>query len=243
MRFAATIVLAVTTTVGLACAASGPELRDPQARIAAKRLAALPTQGRIFLVGPKADRDADQELDETVRQNVDDSINYRLHEHGGRAFAGAATAQLEHFAEFHHWSWGAMHDIMAERLGDVPAAHKSVTEWRFPRDVRSWRPVLNSDFVLVSFILYVYRPPEIHFRTPAMAVGEMMAQSNDPPDSMSLTGGGSRVIACVVALDGGRIVWCNFIPNNSVRMQERPAAQSAVDVLLKDMLKLADGVP
>jgi hypothetical protein len=35
------------------------------------------------------------------------------------------------------------------------------------------------------------------------------------------------------------MVWCNFIPNNSVVMQERPAAQSAVDVLLGDMLKLA----
>jgi len=242
MRSAATIAMTVMATLGLACA-SGPQLRDPQARIAAKRLAALPTQGRIFLVGPKAGRDTVQELDETVRQNVDDSINYRLHEHGGRAFAGAATAQLEHFAEFYHWSWGAMHDIMAERLGDVPAAHESVTEWRFPRDLRSWRPVLNSDFVLVSFILYVYRPPEIHFRTPASAFGELMEQSKDPPDSTSLTGGGSRAIACVVALDGGRIVWCNFIPNNNVKMQERPAAQSAVDLLLTDMLKLADAVP
>ena len=234
--------MALLAPLALACA-TRPELRDPQWRIAAKRLAALPTQGRIFVVGPKAGSDADEELSSTVRQNVDDSINYRVHQHGGRAFGSAATAQLEHFTDFYHWSWGAMHEIMAERLGNVPAAHESVSEWRFPRDLRSWRTVLNSDFVIVSFILYVYRPPEIHFRTPAMAFGELMEQSKDPPDSMSLTGGGSRAIACVVELDRGHIVWCNFIPNNSVNMQERPAAQAAVDLLLVDMLKLADSTP
>ena len=214
-----------------------------RAHIAAKRLAALPTQGRIFVVGPQAGRDADADLSATVRTNVDDSINYLVHQHGGHVFGSAATAQLEHFTEFYNWSWRAMHEIVAERLGNVPAAHRSVAEWRFPGDLTSWRPVLNSDFVLVSFILYVWRPPGFHYPSPALAVGEIIKESNDPPDSTSITGASSRAIACVVAIDGGHIVWCNFIPNNSVTMQERPAAQSAVDVLLDDMLKLADSAP
>ena len=242
MRAAVTVATAALATLGLACA-SGPELRDPQARIAAKRLAALPTQGKIMLVGPEASRDADQELSATVRGNVDDSINYRLHQHGGHVFGSAATSRLEHFTEFYNWSWRAMHEIIAERLGKAPAAHRSVAEWRFPGDLTSWRPVLNSDFVLVSFILYVYRPPEIHGPSVAAAANRMVNEADEPADSTSLTGAGSRAIACVVAIDGGHIVWCNFIPNNSVMMQERPAAQSAVDVLLTDMLQLADGVP
>ncbi|HEY4393163.1 MAG TPA: hypothetical protein VGP64_03830 [Polyangia bacterium] len=242
MRAGVTIVTALVATLDLACV-SGPQLRDPQARIAAKRLAALPTQGRIFVVGPRGGRDADKELSATVRKNVDDSINYRVHQHGGHVFGNAATAKLEHFIEFHNWSWRAMHEIVAERLGKVPAAHRSVAEWRFPGDLKSWRPVLSSDFLLVSFVLYVWRPPELQWPSLAVAIAEMAKESKDPPDSMSITGAGSRMIACVVAIDDGHIVWCNFIPNNSVTMQERPAAQSAVDVLLSDMLRLADGVP
>jgi len=250
MRSTVTVVVAVLATLGLACA-SGPELRDPQARIAAKRLAALPTQGKITVVGPEGGADADQELSTTVRKNVDDSINYLVHQHGGHVFGREATLSLEHYTEFENWSWHAMHQIIAERLGKAPAAHRSVAEWRFPGDLASWRPVLNSDFVLVSFILYTYRPPKFHPDAvllaqinPYLAMGELLVkesqQPQEPPDSTSITGAGSRAIACVVAIDGGRIVWCNFIPNNSVTMQERPAAQSAVDVLLTDMLKLAD---
>ncbi|HLK89477.1 MAG TPA: hypothetical protein VKZ18_06270 [Polyangia bacterium] len=219
--------------LGLGCV-TGPALRDPQARISSARLAALPAQVDAFRWVPGGRRVGDHELMETVRGNVDDSINYRLGLHGARSFVSSATGRLEHFSEFYHWSWRTLHEIMAERLGDAPATHKSVAEWRFPADIASWRPVLNADFVLVSFILYGdSRDPSI--RNLVFAGGAA--------EGAALTGSGSRAIACVVALNEGRVVWCNFIPNNSVVMQERPAAQSAVDLLVGDMLKLADQVP
>ena len=222
-------------TMLIACT-TGPELRDPHVRIAAPRLAALPTQGQVFVVGPRGRKISDEELSGAVLRNVNDSINYRLQQHGGRSFGSAATARLDHFSEFYHWSWAAMNEIMAERLGNAPAIHRSVADWRFPRDITSWRPALNAEFVLVSFIFYA--DPGTGLHGPRVDLERSMAT-----DSLSLTGAGSRAIACVVALDGGYMVWCNFIPNNSVRMQERSAAQSAVDVLLDDMLKLADAAP
>ncbi len=129
-----------------------------------------------------------------------------------------------------------MNEIMAERVGDEPANHRSVADWKFSPDITSWRSVLNADFVLVSFVLYAYAYAYTDTVGRAVDVERMMT-----PDSLSLSGAGSRAIACIVALDSGRMVWCNFIPNNSVRMEQRPAAQSAVDVLLGDMLKIADG--
>jgi hypothetical protein len=224
---------AVLATMLLSCA-TGPELRDPRVRIAATRLAALPAQGQIFVVGSRGRKISDAALSGAVLGNVNDSISYLLHQHGARSFGSAATARLDRFSEFFHWSWGAMNEIMAERLGNEPAIHRSVAEWRFRHDITSWRPVLDADFVLVSFILYAAPGGGLH--GPGVDLERSMTA-----DSLSLTGAGSRAIACVVALDSGQIVWCNFIPNNSVTMQERPAAQSAVDVLLGDMLKLGDG--
>jgi hypothetical protein len=173
----------------------------------------------------------DHELTEIVKRNVDDSINYRLLPQGGHAFASAATARLEQFAEFFHWSWRAMHEIMAERLGQEPATHRSVAEWRFPRDITSWQTALNADFVLVSFVLYGTRG---HDPEPAW----MDVERSTAAEGAGLTGSGSRAIACIVALNDGRVVWCNFIPNNSVTMEARSAAQSAVDVMLGDVLPL-----
>jgi hypothetical protein len=235
MQARATVATTVLAALGLACT-TGPELRDPRARIATTRLAALPTQAKAYVVGPRGRRISDEAFSQTVRGNVDDSINYLVHQHGGHVFGSAATARLDHFNEFYHWSWDALNEIMAERLGKESATHRSVAEWRFPRDITSWRPVLNADFALVSFFLYAYQGDDLHW--PRIDLERAMVD-----DTTSLTGAGSRAIACIVALDGGQMVWCNFIPNNSVRMQERPAAQSAVDVLLGDMLKLADGVP
>jgi len=229
------VAASVLATMLLSCT-TGPELRDPRARVAATRLVALPAQGQIFVVGPRGRKISDAVLSRVVLENVNDSINYLLHQHGGRSFGSAATARLEHFTEFYHWSWDAMNEIMAERLGNEPANHRSVAEWRFPRDIASWRPVLNAEFVLVSFILYA--DPGQGLNGPSVDLERSMT-----PDALSLTGAGSRAIACVVAVDSGHMVWCNFIPNNSVRMQERSAAQSAVEVLLGDMLKLADGAP
>ena len=225
------MLVAVLAAVFLSCT-TGPELRDPRVRIAAARLAALPAQGQIFVVGPRGRKISDQELSGAVLGNVNDSINYRLQQHGGRSFGSAATARLERFTEFYHWSWDAMNEIMAERLGNEPAIHRSVVDWRFPHDITSWRHVLDAEFVLVSFFFYADPGQGLH--GPAVDLERSMA-----PDALSLTGAGSRAIACVVALESGHMVWCNFIPNNSVVMQERPAAQSAVDVLLGDMLKLA----
>ena len=235
MHSRAKVAASVLATMLLSCT-TGPELRDPRARVATTRVAALPAQGQIFVVGPRGRKISDAVLSRVVLGNVNDSINYLLHQHGGRSFGSAATARLEHFTEFYHWSWDAMNEIMAERLGTEPALHRSVAEWRFPHDITSWRPVLNAEFVLVSFILYADPGQGLH--GPGVDLERSMT-----PDALSLTGAGSRAIACVVAVDSGHMVWCNFIPNNSVRMQERSAAQSAVDVLLGDMLKLADGAP
>ena len=217
--------------LSLACA-TGPALRDLQARIAPARLAALPTQVDAFTWGPGGRHVGDHELTEIVRRNVDDSINYRLLPQGGRMFASAATARLDQFAAFYHWSWRAMHEIMAERLGQEPATHRSVAEWRFAGSISSWQPMLKADFVLVSFVLYGTRGRD--FGAAAADVERSVAA-----EGSGLTGSGSRAIACIVALNDGRVVWCNFIPNNSVAMEERPAAQSAVDVLLGDVLPLA----
>jgi hypothetical protein len=222
------MTVAALVTLSLACV-TGPALRDPQARIAPARLAALPTQVDAFTWGAQGQRVGDHELTETVRRNVDDSINYRLLQHGGRTFASAATARLDQFAAFYHWSWRAMHEIMAERSGQQPTTHRSVAEWKFPREITSWQSALKADFVLVSFVLYGTRGADF-------CSDRSVPFCGTAAEGSGLTGSGSRAIACIVALNDGRVVWCNFIPNNSVAMQERPAAQSAVDVLLGDLL-------
>jgi hypothetical protein len=208
------IPVAVLATLGLACA-HGPSLRDPQAAITPARLAGLPTQVNVFIWLKGGARGYDEELSSAVRENVDDSFNYALKQRGGRAFASAGTSRLDHYAEFYRWTGRAMKEILAESTGDSPGAHRSVTEWRYTGDLAAWQPVLNADFVLVSFFHYSKR-----------------GRGSVAADAAGLTGSGSRAIACVVALQNGRVVWCNYIPNNSVAMEERGPAQSAVDYLL-----------
>lgn len=214
MRTRPTIAVMLLATLGLACA-HGPSLRDPQVLIAPARVAGLPTQVNVFVWLKGGVRGYDDDVTGDVQQNVDDSFNYALRQRGGRTFASAGTSRLVHYADFYRWSGLALKQILAELVGDYAAAHHSVTEWRYPGDLTAWRPVLNADFVLVSFFHYGKR-----------VEGSMVA------DAAGLTGAGSRAIACVVALQSGRVVWCNYIPNNSVAMEERGRAQSAVDYLI-----------
>jgi hypothetical protein len=203
---------------GTGCATL-PAMSDPSVQIVPGRLAAFPSYGGSFLLGFAGPTfQGDQSVD--ARKNVDDAINYRLARSGGHSFLPGTVAALEHATEFFHWSHRMLSDVTLERVGsrEREHRHRSVADWRFPRNLASWRTTLSADFVLVS-MFYEGTDTVARAAMPGFAGGKAAR----------------RAISCVVQLDDGRVVWCQLVERFYSDLGSRAGAQELVDKLLRGL--------
>lgn len=204
-----------------------PAMQYPGIEVVPQRLAAFPSDGVEWTYDFSGTRMVDREGSVTAQKNVDDSINYRLRRRGGHSFRADALDRVEQGRAFYGWVIDAMSEIMAERLGLSKQRHTTVGDWRFSGGLESWRGPLDADFVLVSMFIDGHNTP-----------GRALA--------VSLAGGwraAQRAIFCVVHLESGRIVWCNFdgAINRDLRM--RAQAQEEVDWELEKTLLVRAAAP
>ena len=207
-----------------------PEMRVASVSVASRRIAALPTEGVVFdydFQGHKTVSSTDTVI---AKKNFDDAINYRLRQHGGRAFRAAAIGDLPHATPFHLWFVSSLKEIRDERLGRAHDTHETVGDWKFSSSLGSWRAVLDADYVLVS-----------QFIDGRNTIGrELMAHLVAGPVTIP------DAIACLVHLETARVVWCSY-QNTMTKMKSdltfRADAQAQVDSLLGEMLLAGDVAP
>jgi hypothetical protein len=231
--------------VGSGCATSGtPATSGP---IVSRRLAALPADGVVgdcqsdaphapMIVNPRATVIAEK--------TFDDSVNYRVSQHGGRAFRAAAIDGLPHAYPFHLWVHSTLREIM--RYG-------SASDLKFSSSLGAWRTVLDADFILVSLFSDNHSSLGLGCgETPAYLggglVGELVVQLASLPLEKRESGASANwslpqgEIACVIHLETSRIVWCKGRRLND-DLSVRFAVQTGVDSLLNEMLVAGDGAP
>jgi hypothetical protein len=205
---------------GLAFSLSGcltSAMQYPGIDVTSKRVAAMPSEGVVW--------DCDFYGKETVaaedtlkaKQNIDDSINYRVRRAGGRSFGPASVGLLDGAQAFRSWAVDTLSEIMLERIEPSARKHATVGDFRFPNDLESWRSLLDADFVLfTTFILG------------RETMGRALAVGSPTP--------AQRAIACVVHLHSRRVVWCQFDDLMSNNLLVREGAQKEVDRLIGEML-------
>lgn len=204
-----------------------PALQYPAVQVASHRLAAFPSYVKEWEYDADGKKTLDDQGAATARMNLDESIGYRVWQHGGRFVGVASIAGLEQVGDFHQWALDAMTEIGAERLGYATKKHETVGDWGFGRSLGSWRAALDADFVLVSMFLDGHNTPGRGLKV--LFVGGRLAAR--------------RGIICAVQLQSGRIVWCNFDSAVNVNFMSRSEAQSEVDHLLDEMLRKGEAVP
>ncbi|HLK93395.1 MAG TPA: hypothetical protein VKZ18_26115 [Polyangia bacterium] len=214
----------------LAAAGCGgtPLMYLPGTTVASRRLAAFPSDGIYWTFYADGKMKVAREGSVTARANVDESIAYRVQQHGGQVFRAPALENLPYAPAFHEWAFDSLVEIMDERRGRAHRKHGSVGDWVFRTSLARWRTELNADYVLVS----------------AFSDGH-----NTPQRQIGLVfGGGLRAlrpaITCAVQLQTGRIVWCNFFQDfQGGDLLGRAGAQELADGLLEPMLRAGDGAP
>lgn len=188
---------------------------------------AFPTDGIFWNWDFYDEATVDLKKSSTARKNLDVSVHYRVQRHGGHFVRVESLEGLGNASAFHNWSFAAMGEIMAERMGHSRQTHRTVGDWRFRASLAGWRTFLDADFVLVSRFLDGHnsagRALAVNF-----AGGQLAAR---------------RVIFCAVHLQSGRIVWCKFDHNFTGNLMTRGGAQLAVDSMLQELLLAGETTP
>ncbi|MEP6652596.1 MAG: hypothetical protein ABJA82_04520 [Myxococcales bacterium] len=203
----------------LAGGCATPAMRVPGVQVVPSRVVALPTDGVVWEWDFSGNRVVSEQHTVEAVRNVDNSIDRRLRPLGGRSVAAETLDGLPSVSLFHDWATRMLKEIMAERLGRARSTHESVAEWRYSKELTTWRDELKADFVLVSM-----------FMDGRNTAGRSLA--------VMFAGGAlaaRRAITCVVRLQDGRVVWCNLIDFQHP-LDEPGGAQLFVHTLLDDLL-------
>jgi hypothetical protein len=196
----------------------------PGPQVVSRRLAALPSEGLAWNWDFYGKRTIDEPGGSEARQNIDDSITYRVRRHGGHSFRAASIEGLEHAQAFRSWAVDTLAALIVERVSDAEPPRVRYADLRFSESLESWRAPLDADFVLITFFL---DGRDTQGRAFAVAVGGGYRAAQ-------------RAISCAVHLQRARIVWCNFDAKVKNNLRQRWSAQQEVDLLLGDMLGQGD---
>lgn len=196
---------------------STPAMQYPGTQIASRRLAVLPSEVVEWGFDFYGKETVDKADTQKAKQNIDDSITYRVRRKGGRSFGAASVEGLDHVQAFNSWAVDTLTEVMVERLALAERNHATVGDFQFPNSLESWRSALDADFVL--FTLFLDGRDTVR-----RALALRSAKT------------ARRAIACVVHLQSGRVVWCNFDKSMTANLMERWGAQKEVDLLLSEML-------
>jgi hypothetical protein len=209
--------------------------RDPSVYIPPKRLAGFRPFVTSFLIDGKGRKVEQPERESDAEDSLDESINYRLSTKGGLYPDPAALPRLEQYVSVRTWAKQALEEIVneefAQRDGRKPR-HLAVHEWSYPGgSLRSWRTILGADFLLVSLFLD-------GAKTTGLWVAEGITGWTLIPGYPYGEG-----VACVVDLEDGRIVWCDFVNTKTLEMRTRQGAQTAVDRVTASLFAMSPSAP
>ncbi|HVU49103.1 MAG TPA: hypothetical protein VHL80_00350 [Polyangia bacterium] len=221
MRGARLLIAVVAAASG--CASL--ELHPPGAGLAPARLVGLQTTGIEWRYDFDGNRTVDKPGTVLAKSNVDDGINAQLSAHGGRFFEDTTLLDLPSYDAFRKWGESALLEIMHEVL-TRGTTHESVREWMFSPGLAGWRRPLQADFVVISLFLDGHNSAGRALAV-AFAGGKLAAQ---------------RAIACVVRLQNGQIVWCQF-QTNQWNILQRAGGHALAAALLGPMFRMVERSP
>jgi hypothetical protein len=215
-------VFVFAAALGWAAAGCGPGflLRVPGAPEDCRRIAAGQPVVSVFEfdtgggLKPRADWRYDAAL------NVEAALEARIKRGGGRAFVAADVAHTDVTSDdFRHWSSGALQEIAGKIAGTKSSARRSVSEWRFPQSLSTWRAALGKDFVLTLLFVDAYEP--------AAPAGTGSSSATSSRYDAAQTG-----IACLVDLNDGRILACETSPHRFGDLRTAESARDAVAAIV-----------
>jgi hypothetical protein len=201
----------------------GPALatRIPDVRIAPGRLAAGPSSVSVFEFGGDGSLTSRPDWTGDAAQNVDAAVAARVTANGGRTFVPEDVAHTDvSYGDFRRWASGALQEIAGALAGTRASAHRSVSEWRYPQSLSTWRAALRADFVLAVLFADAYQSGRGEAAAPTGAAVYRAAQTG---------------IACVVGLGDGRIVWCETARAAFGDLRAAAAARAAVGAIVTEL--------
>jgi hypothetical protein len=209
--------------VVLACAAAacGPAflLRTPDAPKDCGRIAAGPAVVSVFEFDPSGGLKPRSDWTYDAGQNVDAALAARVKHGGGRTFVAADVAHTDVTSDdFRHWASKTLQEIAAAIAKNQAPVHQSVSDWRFPERLTTWRAALGSDFALVLLFVDAYEPA---------GTGPSSSASTSSRYDPAQTG-----IACLVDFHDSRIVACGMSPRRFDDLRTGESARAAVDDLV-----------
>jgi hypothetical protein len=222
-----------TVALSLAVLGCGPALamRVSNIHVVPSQLSAMPAMVEISELDARQTWTPREDWTSAATVNVDAAVDYVVAANEGDSFDAGDVANTEiPYGAFRRWSKLALTQIAAELDGSQRLSHRSISEWRFDYDLRSWRHRLQSDFVLV-----------VLFRDAHNTVGHVLVNALTP---IFLRVYAQQVgIACVVDLRDGRIVWCESYVDPGGDLRDRLGATRAVNRLLRPLLPRNSEVP
>jgi hypothetical protein len=204
-------VLTVATAWAAAGCAPAFQVRASGAPKDCKRIAAAPVVVSVveFDGGGNLKPRADWSYDATA--NVDGAVTARVKGAGGRAFVPADVAHTDVTSDdFRHWSSATLQEIAGKIAGTKSSPQRSVTDWRFPQSLTTWRAALGADFVLTVLFIDAYEP------------------AGAPGSATSRYDAAQTGIACLVDLADGRVVACETSTHRFGDLRTAEPARAAV---------------
>jgi len=220
-----TLIVGVAALVLLtASCGSSLVMRVPDVKVEPLRLAALPSfvsslrfdDAGHFAVADESSSDANARLDE--------ALTCRLSAHGARFYPGPNLKGVKGAAELSLWGRRTLREIWRERVGNLETSHNRVDEYVFDDETGDLQTKLRADYLLLTSFTDSKRTDKPFMLSGALA-GAVWAARSERKD----------IIACVVRLRDGEIVWCNH-QRAIHNVVTRGDAQVAIDRLLEDML-------
>ena len=220
----------LVTSFAIAACAPAFSTRTADVRIAPGRLAVGPAIVSVVEfdgngnLAPRADWAA------AAAQNVDAAVVARVGANGGRIFVPADVAHTDvPYGDFRHWSSGALQEIAGKLDGSRASAHRSVTDWRYPQSLTTWRAALAVDFVLAVLFVDAYE-------SGGSAAAAAAPAAPEPARYRAAQTG----IACAVDLSDGRIVWCETARAAFGDLRTPDAARRAVVAIVAELCPKGD---
>ena len=202
----------------------GPALatRIPDVRIAPGQLVAGPASVSVFEFGADGSLTSRPDWTGDAAQNVDAAVAARVTVNGGRTFVPEDVAHTDvPYGDFRRWASGALQEIAGALAGTRASAHRSVSDWRYPQSLSTWRAALRADFVLAVLFADAYE---------AARQGAAAAPPAAAAYRAAQTG-----IACVVSLGDGRIVWCATARAAFGDLRAAEPARAAVGAIVTEL--------
>jgi hypothetical protein len=160
------------------------------------------------------------------RRNVEQALRVWAADSGARYFDATDMVDINlPYEQFRKWSQETMLGIALRSEGHAFHERKSVTDWRFPRNLGSWQVRLEADYVLTVLFL------DGHMSGGMAALTVLGAMAGGYMEFRQVG------MACLVRLADGTVVWCERRFDQSGDLRMPPRAHAALKPLVQSVLR------